>query len=132
MIVFSRRKNESIVIGENAEITLVVVEVRGDKVRLGVEAPKEIPVHRREVFEAIQRENQSSRRLEGTVAQQVVPQTTAATPQKTQYQLFVERLNFGEYVEAGRIYNESPRNFEASHQELDKLSKGLYTLIQSK
>lgn len=55
MLVLSRKKNESIVI--NNDITIVVVEIRGDKVRLGVEAPKEVPVHRREVYEAIQRSN---------------------------------------------------------------------------
>ena len=53
MLVLSRKKNESIVI--NNDITIVVVEIRGDKVRLGVEAPKEVPVHRREVFDAIKR-----------------------------------------------------------------------------
>jgi carbon storage regulator len=55
MLVLSRKKNESIVI--NNDITIVVVEIRGDKVRLGVEAPKEVPVHRREVYDAIQRNN---------------------------------------------------------------------------
>jgi carbon storage regulator len=55
MLVLSRKKNESIVI--NNDITIVVVEIRGDKVRLGVEAPKEVPVHRREVYEAIHRNN---------------------------------------------------------------------------
>jgi len=53
MLVLSRKKNESIVI--NDDITIVVVEIRGDKVRLGIEAPKEVPVHRREVFDAIRR-----------------------------------------------------------------------------
>ena len=53
MLVLSRKKNESIVIDDN--ITIVVVEIRGDKVRLGVEAPKEVPVHRREVYDAIKR-----------------------------------------------------------------------------
>jgi carbon storage regulator len=53
MLVLSRKKNESIVI--NDDITIVIVEIRGDKVRLGVEAPKEVPVHRREVFDAIRR-----------------------------------------------------------------------------
>ena len=53
MLVLSRKKNESIVI--NNEITIVVVEIRGDKVRLGVEAPKEVPVHRREIYDAIVR-----------------------------------------------------------------------------
>ena len=55
MLVLSRKKNESIVI--NNDITIVVVEIRGDKVRLGVEAPKEVPVHRREIYDAIQRGN---------------------------------------------------------------------------
>ena len=51
MLVLSRKKNESIIIDDT--ITIVVVEIRGDKVRLGVEAPKEVPVHRREVYDAI-------------------------------------------------------------------------------
>ena len=58
MLVLSRKKNESIVI--NNDITIVVVEIRGDKVRLGVEAPKEVPVHRREVYDAICRNEQAS------------------------------------------------------------------------
>ncbi len=53
MLVLSRSKNESIII--NDDITIVVVDIRGDKVRLGIEAPKEVPVHRREVFDAIRR-----------------------------------------------------------------------------
>ena len=57
MLVLSRKKNESIVI--NNDITVVVVEIRGDKVRLGIEAPKEVPVHRREVYDAIQ-ENEAT------------------------------------------------------------------------
>ncbi len=51
MLVLSRKKDESVVI--NNDIRIVVVEIRGDKVRLGVEAPKEVPVHRSEVYEAI-------------------------------------------------------------------------------
>lgn len=51
MLVLYRKKNESIVI--NDDITIMVLEIRGDKVRLGIEAPKEVPVHRREVFDAI-------------------------------------------------------------------------------
>ncbi len=58
MLVLSRKKNESIVI--NDDITIVVVEIRGDKVRLGVEAPKEVPVHRNEVYEAIRRNQQAA------------------------------------------------------------------------
>lgn len=52
MLVLSRKKNESIIIDDHIVIT--VVEIRGDKVRLGIDAPKEISVHRREVYEAIQ------------------------------------------------------------------------------
>jgi carbon storage regulator len=51
MLVLSRKKNESIVI--NNDITITVVEIRGDKVRLGIVAPKDVPVHRQEVWEAI-------------------------------------------------------------------------------
>ena len=54
MLVLTRQKDESIMVGDNVEIT--IVDVRGDKVRLGITAPKEIPVHRMEVYEAIQRE----------------------------------------------------------------------------
>ena len=54
MLVLSRKKNESIVIDDNVVIT--VVEIRGDKVRLGIEAPREIPIHRSEVHAAIQSE----------------------------------------------------------------------------
>ncbi len=53
VLVLSRKRDQSIVI--NDDITIVVVEIRGDKVRLGVEAPREIPVHRNEVYEAIKR-----------------------------------------------------------------------------
>ena len=53
MLVLARQRNESIVIGENIEVT--IIDIRGDKVRLGITAPKEIPVHRKEVHEAIQR-----------------------------------------------------------------------------
>lgn len=54
MLVLSRQRDESIMIGDNVEI--IIVDVRGDKVRLGITAPKDIPVHRREIYDAIQRE----------------------------------------------------------------------------
>ena len=53
MLVLSRKKNERIVISD--DITIVVVEIRGDKVRLGFEAPKEVPIHRHEVYNVIHR-----------------------------------------------------------------------------
>lgn len=55
MLVLSRQRDESIMIGETIKIT--VVEIRGDKVRLGISAPTQIPVHRQEVYEAIVRED---------------------------------------------------------------------------
>lgn len=58
MLVLSRKKNESIIIDNY--ISVVVVEIRGDKVRLGVEAPKEVSVHRREVYDAIRRASNGS------------------------------------------------------------------------
>jgi carbon storage regulator len=51
MLVLSRKKNECIIINDN--VTVTVIEIRGDKVRLGIQAPKDVTVHRREVYEAI-------------------------------------------------------------------------------
>jgi carbon storage regulator len=62
MLVLSRQRDESIIIGDNIVVT--IVDIRGDKVRLGINAPTEIPVHRQEVYDAIQRENLRSSRLE--------------------------------------------------------------------
>ena len=71
MLVLSRKKNESIVI--NNDITVTVVEIRGDKVRLGIVAPKEVPVHRQEVFDAIH----------GKSGTEAAPPPTAAKPVDT-------------------------------------------------
>ena len=58
MLVLSRQKDQTIMIGDNIEIT--VVDIRSDRVRLGISAPTQIPVHRKEVYEAIQRENKEA------------------------------------------------------------------------
>jgi len=72
MLVLSRKRNESIVIDENIVIT--VVEVRGDKVRLGIEAPREVPINRSEVHDAIRIEQSA---IEGSDADA----ETVATPE---------------------------------------------------
>ena len=58
MLVLSRQRDEAIVIGDDIEIT--IVDIRGDKVRLGINAPRQVKVHRKEVYEAIKRENASA------------------------------------------------------------------------
>ena len=58
MLVLSRKKNESIVI--DGKIVITVVEVRGEKVRLGIEAPRDVPIHRSEIYDAIRSETQVS------------------------------------------------------------------------
>src|SRR5450432_3400662 len=58
MLVLSRQRDETIMIGDDIEVT--VVDIRGDKVRLGINAPREISVHRKEVYDAIRRENREA------------------------------------------------------------------------
>ena len=58
MLVLSRQRDETIMIGD--DILVTVVDIRGDKVRLGITAPKEVTVHRKEVYEAIRRENRAA------------------------------------------------------------------------
>jgi carbon storage regulator len=69
MLVLSRQRDESIIIGDNIVVT--IVDVRGDKVRLGIEAPREVSVHRREVYEAIQRENREAAKIQLDDARQI-------------------------------------------------------------
>jgi carbon storage regulator len=57
MLVLSRKKDEKIIIGD--KITIMVIEIRGDKVRLGIDAPKDVTVHREEIYQAIKREQQA-------------------------------------------------------------------------
>ena len=62
MLVLSRQRDETIMIGDDIEIT--VVDIRGDKVRLGISAPSTVPVHRKEVYEAIKRENREASQVD--------------------------------------------------------------------
>lgn len=71
MLVLSRRPNESIVI--NDKIVITVIEIRGDKVRLGIEAPRDVPVHRSEVYAAIQNASEADAVPSPVVADDSVP-----------------------------------------------------------
>jgi carbon storage regulator len=88
MLVLSRKKDESIMIGDEVEIT--IVDVRGDKVRLGITAPKSIPVHRREVYNAIQREKKAAKEPQNNAEQECKeepekePQEPAEKPSRKQ------------------------------------------------
>ncbi|QGJ69881.1 Translational regulator CsrA [Planctomycetales bacterium 10988] len=72
MLVLSRQRDESIMIGD--QIVVTVVDVRGDKVRLGIKAPAKIPVHRNEIYEAIQRENLEAAKLKPADTKSFHPQ----------------------------------------------------------
>lgn len=78
MLVLSRQRDESIIIGDHIVIT--VVDVRGDKVRLGIDAPKEVPVHRQEVYEAIQRENTRAAKTPAPDAARETPARQGSKP----------------------------------------------------
>ncbi len=71
MLVLSRHRDESIMIGDDVVIT--IVDIRGDKVRLGIKAPQVIPVHRQEVYDAIRRENQDASQTTDEAAREVTP-----------------------------------------------------------
>ena len=76
MLVLSRMRDETIMIGDDVQIT--VVDVRGDKVRIGINAPAHIAVHRKEVYDAIQREN----RLASQVRPDEIGEATRATQKR--------------------------------------------------
>jgi carbon storage regulator len=76
MLVLSRQRDESIIIGDNVVVT--IVDVRGDRVRLGIEAPREVSVHRREVYDAIQRENQQAAQIQPDQARKIADGSTGA------------------------------------------------------
>src|SRR4051812_46886354 len=87
MLVLSRQRDETIMIGDDIEVT--VVDIRGDKVRLGINAPKEVSVHRKEVYEAIRRENRAAAQIKpeeaglGKISPSGTPQTIPPHASKT-------------------------------------------------
>ncbi|MDE5748956.1 MAG: carbon storage regulator CsrA [Acetatifactor sp.] len=66
MLALSRKKNEAIIVNNNIEIT--ILEVKGDQVKIGVTAPREVPVYRKEVYMQIQEANQEASNAEGMAA----------------------------------------------------------------
>ena len=109
MLVLSRKKNEKIIIGDNIEIT--IVEILRGKVRLGVDAPKEVSVHRHEVYEAIQKEMKENygSNLEGKVGEDI--------------RKFRGCLESGEYASAYRELTQS--SYVPSGDEINILKTGL-------
>jgi carbon storage regulator len=82
MLVLSRQRDETIMIGDEVEIT--VVDIRGDKVRLGITAPRHIQVHRKEVYDAIKRENQQAAGLKPQDVPEIVDRSASPdTPKQT-------------------------------------------------
>jgi len=85
MLVLSRQRDQSIMIGENIDVT--IVDIRGDKVRIGISAPRDVSVHRKEVFEAIKKENEQASQLNPGdlpgVAENLAAGQTAATGHTT-------------------------------------------------
>jgi len=79
MLVLSRHRDESIMIGDDVVVT--IVDIRGDKVRLGINAPQDIPVHRQEVYEAIKRENRNAARMPKAAARGVSGTSPTTNPQ---------------------------------------------------
>jgi len=71
MLVLSRHRDETIMIGDDIELT--VVDIRGDKVRLGIKAPSSVPVHRKEVYDAIRKENEDASTVDQTDLNEIPP-----------------------------------------------------------
>jgi carbon storage regulator len=78
MLVLSRQRDETIMIGDDIEIT--VVDIRGDKVRLGITAPTKIAVHRKEVYEAIKRENEAAQLIAGSQPSELLKMRPGVSP----------------------------------------------------
>lgn len=80
MLVLSRQRDETIMIGDDIELT--IVDIRGDKVRIGIKAPSSVPVHRKEVYDAIKRENEQAARLNDGDMTQLPPAARPPNPKR--------------------------------------------------
>lgn len=103
MLVLTRKKNESIIINNNIVIT--VVDIRGDKVRLGVQAPIEISVHREEIYEVIQREikekssNTIEKKVGGSGTDNILPKYYSIPKFKGNYYNIIDMGKYGEHID---------------------------------
>ena len=84
MLVLSRQRDQSIFIGDDIEIT--IVDIRGDKVRIGIKAPPHVPVHRQEVYEAIKREKEAAAQQTGEQPGQVESLANRKKPEEDKQQ----------------------------------------------
>ncbi len=96
MLVLSRQRDETIMIGDDIEIT--VVDIRGDKVRLGITAPTRIAVHRKEVYDAISRENEQASRINGGAIEEIA-QKIRPGPARNSTRNGADRLTAGRAAE---------------------------------
>ncbi|MAT82387.1 MAG: carbon storage regulator [Phycisphaerae bacterium] len=94
MLVLSRHRDEAIMIGDEVEIT--IVDIRGDKVRVGINAPSQIPVHRREIYDAIRQENEQASGFTGNPIGSIHPDDR---PAGSDYQLNIGGTRVGDQVQ---------------------------------
>jgi carbon storage regulator len=120
MLVLSRQIDENIIIGD--KIVVTIVDIRGDKVRLGIQAPVEIPVHRREVFEASKLKPRDSGKLENSVSQ------TTAQVELDPHQQISEYLKIGNYSEVYKMHQKDANLL--TRDELSTLTFGLGNKLQ--
>lgn len=118
MLVLSRQRDETIMIGDDIEIT--VVDIRGDKVRLGINAPTRIAVHRKEVYEAIKRENEQASTLAGAELGAIKP-TVAAKPRLKTDGLMAGHTPLGSSPVVGSIPPKAPVSEASGSQPTAKL-----------
>jgi len=107
MLVLSRHRDESVIIGREGEISVLIVDIRGDKVRLGVEAPREIPIHRKEVYDAIHRgEKVPEKNIPQKGLEKVANESRTSSAEL--HQQYVDYLQAGDLQEAYHTVLVSP------------------------
>ena len=114
MLVLSRKKDEKLIIGDN--VTVTIIEIRGDSVRFGIQAPREISVHRQEFL--IKKDTEKS--LEESVEKENIPKTIT----------FQDYLKNKEYMQAYNILKKG--NYNPTYEEYKELTVGLGGLLEGK